>query len=205
MATINQIRANRRNAQKSTGPKSPAGKERVRFNALVHGLRAESTVIPGEDRAKFDQLLERLSAAWIPQDDMEKTLIEQIAVNQWKLSRLDQSEARFYEPGAMTPVEFALAIHRIHLTEARLERSVSSAIADMERYRKERIERKSEITPKRDETYRIGLIWKSSEEDPGTYTVLPQVRGLDGVWREIPRELLGDPAPPVTPEANGPA
>jgi hypothetical protein len=54
MATIKQIRANRRNAQKATGPKTPEGKERTRFNALVQGLRAESAVIPGEDQARFD-------------------------------------------------------------------------------------------------------------------------------------------------------
>jgi hypothetical protein len=196
MATINQIRANRRNAQKSTGPKTPEGKERVRFNALIHGLRAESTVIPGEDRAKFDQLRERLSAAWMPQDDMEKLLVEQIAVNQWKLARLDQSEARIYAPGAMTPGEFALAIHRIHLTEARLERSVSSAIADMERYRKERLERQKALGLDQSDIFRKGLVW--AKDGGRYYEVLPNVRGLDGKWREIPRELLGEiPHPPA--------
>ena len=93
MATINQINANRRNAKKSTGPKTQAGKDKVRFNALVHGTRAESTILPGEDKSKFDQLLKGLTAAWMPQDDMERSLVEQIAVNQWKLARLDRSEA----------------------------------------------------------------------------------------------------------------
>ena len=45
MSTINQKRANRLNAKKSTGPKTEAGKEKSRFNALVHGLRAESTLL----------------------------------------------------------------------------------------------------------------------------------------------------------------
>src|ERR1039458_337476 len=142
MATINQIRANRSNAKRSTGPQTSAGKAGVRFNALVHGLRAESAVIPGEDQSKFDQLLERLSAAWMPQDDMEKSLVEQIAVNQWKLARIDRSEARIHDP-AVPPGEFALAIHRVYLTQVRLERSVSSTIADLDRYRKSRIERRA--------------------------------------------------------------
>ena len=127
MATIKQIRANRRNAQKATGPKTQEGKDRVRFNALVHGLRAESAVIPGEDQTKFDQLLERLTAAWQPQDDQEKDLVEQIAVSQWKLARLDRNEARLYEPGALEPKDFALAIHRVYLTQVRLERSISAS------------------------------------------------------------------------------
>src|ERR1035441_6571683 len=50
------------------------------------GLHAESAVLPGEDKDKFQQLLERLSAAWMPQDNREKSLVEQIAVNQWNWS-----------------------------------------------------------------------------------------------------------------------
>ena len=214
MATINQIRANRNNAKKSSGPNTSEGKDRVRFNALVHGLRAESAVIPGEDQTKFDQLLERLSAAWMPQDDMEKSLVEQIAVNQWKLARIDRSEATIYAPGALPPGEFALAIHRVYLTQVRLERSVSSTIADLERYRKERVARQKELGLNQTDTYRRGLLWSLSGGDP-TYSVLPQIRGLDGVWRSIPREVLGDfpqppdsgenTPPPVTPKPNGQA
>jgi hypothetical protein len=200
MATIKQIRANRRNAQKSTGPQSQEAKDRVRFNALVHGLRAESVIIPGEDQAKFDQHLERLSAAWMPQDDMEKDLVEEIAVSQWKLARLDRSEARIYDP-AVPAKEFALAIHRVYLTQVRLERSISSAIVDLERYRKQRIERQADLAPKANEAFHIGLVWRTPEGERH-YTVLPTVLGLDGVRREIPREVLGDfPKPPAAPEA----
>jgi hypothetical protein len=35
-------------------PKTSESKGRTRFNALVHGLRAESAIIPGEDQAEFD-------------------------------------------------------------------------------------------------------------------------------------------------------
>ena len=38
MATERQIAANRRNADKSTGPRSRAGKQRARGNAYQHGL-----------------------------------------------------------------------------------------------------------------------------------------------------------------------
>jgi hypothetical protein len=179
MATIKQIRANRRNAKKSTGPKSQEAKDRVRFNALVHGLRAESTVIPGEDQAKFDQHLERLSAAWMPQDDMEKSLVEDIAVTQWKLARIDRNEARIHSP-AVPSGEYALAIHRIYLTQTRLQRAISSTIADLQRYRKERSERQKEEDDKSPDQFTMGLVWYT----PGGerhYTVLPRVCGLDGV------------------------
>ena len=44
-----RIEANRRNAQKSTGPRTTEGKDRVRLNALKHGLTASTAVLPGED------------------------------------------------------------------------------------------------------------------------------------------------------------
>ncbi len=44
----NKIRANRRNAKKSTGPRTFLGKEKVSGNALTHGLTAEKHVIIGE-------------------------------------------------------------------------------------------------------------------------------------------------------------
>jgi len=56
MATPAQILANRTNAQKSTGPRSAEGKAVSRFNALKHGLDAESIVLPGEDPADYEAL-----------------------------------------------------------------------------------------------------------------------------------------------------
>jgi hypothetical protein len=199
MPTINQINANRANAQKSTGPRTQAGKERVRFNALVHGLRAESVVIPGEDQAKFDEHLARLTDAWMPQDDMEKSLVEQIAVNQWKLARIDRNEARIHDP-AVASGEYALAIHRVYLTQVRLERSISSTIADLERYRKGRLERQAETAKKDKVSYVGGLIWLNQQGKP-TFSVLPRIRGLDGVLRDIPRDVLGDPGDTPPPPA----
>ena len=129
------------------------------------------------------------------------------------MARIDRSEARIHDP-AVPPGEFALAIHRVYLTQVRLERSVSSTIADLDRYRKSRIERHADAAPKANETYTAGLICSTSE-GVHSYSVLPKVRGLDGVWREIPREVLGDfpkppasgdqTAPPTTPKPNSQA
>jgi hypothetical protein len=46
MTTQAKIDANRRNATKSTGPKTAAGKARVSLNALKHGLSAQTMVLP---------------------------------------------------------------------------------------------------------------------------------------------------------------
>ena len=57
MATRAQIKANRNNAKKSTGPRTEEGKAVVAKNALKHGLLARDTVLPGEDPANFDRQL----------------------------------------------------------------------------------------------------------------------------------------------------
>ena len=55
MATEKQVAANRRNALKSTGPRSLAGKIKSRANALRHGL-ATKTLLDPSKRRKIDAL-----------------------------------------------------------------------------------------------------------------------------------------------------
>jgi hypothetical protein len=80
MVSEARIDANRRNAQKSTGPKSTEGKERARFNALKHGATAQTRVLPGEDPAQFDGLVDAFTAGLQPRDPVERILIERMAV-----------------------------------------------------------------------------------------------------------------------------
>jgi hypothetical protein len=56
MVSERQIAANRRNARKSTGPRSRAGKERARGNAYRHGLSSNFT--PGSE---LDKKIEELA------------------------------------------------------------------------------------------------------------------------------------------------
>jgi len=127
------------------------------FNDPVRGPRAQAAVLPGEDQNAFGQLLADLMSAWKPQDAMEKILVEQIAVNQWKRARLDAAKARLYEPGALEPAEFALALRRLCRTQGRLERGVSHTVADLERYRKIRLARAEEQRIQRNRHLRPGI------------------------------------------------
>ena len=81
--------ANRRNAQKSTGPKTQAGKDRSRWNAMKHGLLAKHAVIPGyEDQKVFDSLLRAVRAEFQPCGVISEMLVERIAVCYWDLGRV---------------------------------------------------------------------------------------------------------------------
>lgn len=53
MTSSAKVAANRRNAQRSTGPRSPEGRTRTRYNALKHGLATPIWVDPSlAERAK---------------------------------------------------------------------------------------------------------------------------------------------------------
>src|SRR5208337_1942904 len=78
-----QVAANRRNAMRSTGPRTTVGKLASKFNATKHGLRASEIVIPGqEDPLEFEALLQELWADWRPEGRTEISLVTEIAIAQ---------------------------------------------------------------------------------------------------------------------------
>ncbi len=88
-----KLEANRRNCLKSTGPRTRAGKDRSRLNAVTHGLRAETLVLPDED----PQVLEDRRAAWraclLPGDDVEERLVDDAVVYTWQQDRARRAQA----------------------------------------------------------------------------------------------------------------
>ena len=96
MASPAQITANRANAQKSTGPRSPQGKSASRFNALKHGLDAHSVVIPGEDPAEYDALARDYHAERNPQTPSETFHVDTMVRADWQKRRLQRVEAQLY-------------------------------------------------------------------------------------------------------------
>jgi hypothetical protein len=89
MTTEARIHANRRNAQKSTGPKTPQGKAVVSQNALKHGLSARHDVITTESQADFDLHRDALLAELDPLSPMESMLADRIVSLSWRLKRAD--------------------------------------------------------------------------------------------------------------------
>src|SRR6266404_964916 len=137
MATLKQFEANRRNAQKSTGPKSPEGKAAVSMNSLRHGLRARTVVLPGENREEFNQLCDDLEVEWHPQSRTEHFYLEQMAVSQWKLTRMEVGEAAIFEDAAASTTKIPL-LDRLWQAECRLERSYARAQRELERLQNSR-------------------------------------------------------------------
>lgn len=90
MATEAQIEANRANAKLSTGPKSDTGKSRVSANAVKTGLTGRTVLLPGDDLAAYQELLERVTARFQPVTGDEKVLAQRIADTEWRLARIPE-------------------------------------------------------------------------------------------------------------------
>src|SRR5215469_16925263 len=79
MASEKHIAANRRNASRSTGPKTAEGKARMRLNALKHGLTADTVVLPGEDPAALEARVDAWKDDLRPGGALEDYLVERAA------------------------------------------------------------------------------------------------------------------------------
>jgi hypothetical protein len=93
MTSPAKIEANRRNAQKSTGPTTPEGREVASRNALRHGLTAEKLVVLDEEAEDYAAHYEATRAALAPGDEVEEQLVERIALAGWRLRRAGRAEA----------------------------------------------------------------------------------------------------------------
>ena len=95
MTTDKQRKANRENAKKSTGPRTPEGKTRSSQNGLKHGLLARDAVMADEDPADYDRLFQEFEHYLFPKNVLEFVLVRQITAAEWRLRRLDRLQAGF--------------------------------------------------------------------------------------------------------------
>jgi hypothetical protein len=97
MTSFRQIDANRRNARKSTGPKTAEGKLRSRCNALRHGLTAETVVTALEDAADYAEFEAAVTADYDAPSAIERELVLRLASLLWRLRRATMIETGLFE------------------------------------------------------------------------------------------------------------
>jgi hypothetical protein len=145
MATPAQIAANKLNAQKSTGPKTPEGKAKSCMNRLTHGFASSTFIAPEEDNLEFIALMDDLMTEYQPMTPTEQILVEKMAQNQWLSQRALNLQGEAFlalsldgQSGAV-PANLGLLI-RYHTAA---ERAFHRAHNELVKSRKER--EKSEI------------------------------------------------------------
>ena len=115
MTSIKQIAANRRNSLKSTGPKTEAGKQASRCNAIRHGLTAETVIGALEDADDYKGFEAAITADYDAQSAVERELVLRLASLLWRLRRATTIETGLFE------------IQAGHLSDFRKTRVVSPA------------------------------------------------------------------------------
>ena len=100
MSSLKQIEANRRNALKSTGPTTQAGKDRSRRNAIRHGLTAETVIAPLEDAEDYQSFEAAVTADYEAETAVERELVLRLASILWRLRRATSIETALFESEA---------------------------------------------------------------------------------------------------------
>ena len=111
MSSFRQVEANRRNALKSTGPKTAEGKQRSRCNAVRHGLTAETVIGLLEDADDYKAFEAAITADYDAQSAVERELVLRLASLLWRLRRATTIETGLFEIQAEYLREFRQARH----------------------------------------------------------------------------------------------
>ncbi len=109
IVTAAMIAANRRNSQKSTGPKTERGKAFVALNSMKHGRRAQNfraiLARAGQSLDLFDWILERICATLDPETSASFLEAEMTArevwIRFWRSQRLKTYDALGSAPGSL--------------------------------------------------------------------------------------------------------
>jgi len=151
MATTNQIAANRRNAEKSTGPRSAEGKAASSRNALKTGLYCRGIIIGKENPQQLDELEAAFTAEYAPATPTERSLVDSLVHLEWMLRRYRwlESEVWYATLDLLTPDKREAtwtghafidhpAISRIHRLRTATQRSFHETVTKLRAIQAER-------------------------------------------------------------------
>lgn len=183
MASLAQIEANRRNAKRSTGPRTIAGKATVARNGISHGLASTRfALLPWEDPVEWEELLSGLTSEHRPSTPTEEFLVMEMARAQWKLNRLAHIEHELIagEKGASSWSELAQNWRR--------DCTYNQELAKLERY---------ENSLRRAWYRALATLTKLRKPSPGLKKPSPQTHKAKPI-EEAP-EIVCSPASPAGP------
>jgi hypothetical protein len=120
---------NRANAQKSTGPRTEAGKQRSSLNALRHGLTGQTIVLPTEDQSAYQRHSQSFLDECQPKGAIETQLVQSLIDSSWRMNRAAAVETNLLSLG-ITEME-----DRFHANHPEAEAALAMAMAFREHTR----------------------------------------------------------------------
>ena len=129
-----KLAANRANAQHSTGPTSPEGKEKSKFNAVKHGLGARyfpQLIQAGTAESQdWEELRSRLMEHYQPVGPVEALLVEKIAV---ELLRYNRLLAREQDPRVLASAFYPQVVDKMTRYQSTINRQLFQTMGELER------------------------------------------------------------------------
>src|ERR1700720_4278420 len=119
----NRAAVNKANAQKSTGPRTAAGKQRSSLNALRHGLTGHTIVLPSEDQSAYQRHSHAFLDEYRPKGATETQLVQSLLDTSWQLNRASAVETNLFSLG-ITEME-----DRIRANHPEAETALAMALA----------------------------------------------------------------------------
>tara|TARA_R100000789_G_scaffold61018_1_gene58372 strand:- start:155 stop:607 length:453 start_codon:yes stop_codon:yes gene_type:complete len=92
MTSERQRAANRRNAQLSTGPRTPEGRAISSRNSEQHGVLSQRVTTDVEENEIYERMLNSFMEEYGPRSETEILLVERLANLFWRERRLIQTE-----------------------------------------------------------------------------------------------------------------
>jgi hypothetical protein len=120
---------NRANAQKSTGPRTEAGKQRSKLNALRHGLTGQTIVLPTEDHSAYQRHSQSFLDECQAKGAIETQLVQSLIDTSWRINRVAAVETNLFSLG-ITEME-----ERIRANHPEAEAALAMALAFREHMR----------------------------------------------------------------------
>jgi hypothetical protein len=139
-APTHRAAVNRANSQRSTGPRTEAGKQRAKLNAIKHGLTAQNPVLPTEDPAAFNRHVQQFLDEYHPATPTEAQLVHEIANLAWRQYRIPLLEASLFEDAA-TPQLLVQSISALGVHSQRLSRQFQKTLDQLRALQSDRRER----------------------------------------------------------------
>jgi hypothetical protein len=92
---------------RSTGPRTAAGKQRSSQNALTHGLTSRSPVLAAEDPAAYQRHCSQFFDEYQPATPTETQLTQELVDTAWRINRIPALEAALLDRAANPPTDQA--------------------------------------------------------------------------------------------------
>ena len=131
-----------------TGPRTPEGKLRSRFNALKHGLTGQNLLIHDDERKPYEAHLQSYVDLYKPVGHAEQVLVRNIADDYWRSLRGRALEHRQMDQALAGDPDAVKLLPNLALYLNRIERSIRNNLQALETMQRQRVAQASACAPR---------------------------------------------------------